>query len=135
MEKVGYILLGNTNNFSSRSQPLREKRTQRRSGHLARKRDIDKKPINVKCLMKTLFSYDDYSPTCFKFLNNSLREFPAFMLVDITSFAKDFELPGLPTTNNGIRNSVQIAIIKTFSLKAIFLAIFCPSCTSFKNPR
>ena len=62
--------------------------------------------------------------TCFKFLNNALWELPAFMLVDITSFAKDLELPGLPTTNNGIRSSVQIAIINTFSLRAIFLAIF-----------
>ena len=62
--------------------------------------------------------------TCFKFLNNSLSELPAFMLVDITSFAKDLELPGLPTTNNGMRSSVQIAIINTFSLRAIFLAIF-----------
>ena len=65
-----------------------------------------------------------YSGTCFKFLNISLSELPAFMLVDITSFAKDLELPGLPTTNNGMRSSVQIAIINTFSLRGIFLAIF-----------
>jgi hypothetical protein len=57
------------------------------------------------------------------------------MLVDITSFAKDLELPGLPTTNNGMRNSVQTAIMKTFSLRAVFLAMFSASCMSFKNPR
>jgi hypothetical protein len=34
-----------------------------------------------------------------------------------------------------MRNSVQIAIMKTFSLKAVFLAMFWPSCMSFKNPR
>ena len=64
------------------------------------------------------------SRTCFKFLNSLLCELRAFMLVDITSFAKDLELPGLPTTNNGMRNSVQIAIMKTFSLRAVFLAMF-----------
>jgi hypothetical protein len=70
------------------------------------------------------FNYFDDLLTCFKFLKSSLCELPAFMLVDITSFAKDLELPGLPTTNNGMRSSVQMAIMKTFSLSAVFLAMF-----------
>ena len=41
-------------------------------------------------------------------------------------FARDLELPGLPTRKRGIRNSMQIAIIKTFSLRAAFLAMLGP---------
>ena len=48
-------------------------------------------------------------------------------------FAKDFELPGFPTTNNGIRSSTQITIINTFSHKALFRAMLPLSSNSFKN--
>ena len=41
--------------------------------------------------------------------------------------ASDLELPGLPTRNKGILNSIHIAIINTFSLSAAFLAILGPS--------
>ena len=41
-------------------------------------------------------------------------------------FARDLELPGLPTRKRGIRNSMQIAIIKTFSRRAAFLAMLGP---------
>ena len=96
--------------------------------------------LSITFLRKILMAIQNLTaekhfPTCFKFLNSSLLEFPACMLVDITSFAKDFELPGLPTTNNGIRSSAQTAIIKTFSLSAVFLAIFWSSSTSCKNAR
>jgi len=36
--------------------------------------------------------------------------------------AKDLELPGLPTRNNGIFNSMQTIIMNTFSLKAALQA-------------
>ena len=55
------------------------------------------------------------------------------MWVEITSLAKDFELPGLPTTKSGIRNSVQTAIMNTFSLNAAFRAMFLPSSMLYKN--
>ena len=41
-------------------------------------------------------------------------------------FARDLELPGLPTRKRGIRSSMQIAIIKTFSRRAAFLAMLGP---------
>ena len=41
-------------------------------------------------------------------------------------FARDLELPGLPTRKRGIRSSMQTAIMKTFSLRAAFLAMFGP---------
>ena len=41
-------------------------------------------------------------------------------------FARDLELPGFPTRKRGIRRSMQTAIIKTFSLRAAFLAMFGP---------
>ena len=41
-------------------------------------------------------------------------------------FARDLELPGFPTRKRGIRSSMQIAIMKTFSLRAAFLAMFGP---------
>jgi len=40
--------------------------------------------------------------------------------------ARDLELPGLPTRKRGILNSIQIAIMNTFSRRAAFLAIFGP---------
>ena len=40
--------------------------------------------------------------------------------------ARDLELPGLPTRKRGIRFSMQIAIMKTFSRRAAFLAMFGP---------
>ena len=41
--------------------------------------------------------------------------------------ANDLELPGLPTRKRGILSSIQMAIMKTFSLRAAFLAMFGPS--------
>ena len=41
-------------------------------------------------------------------------------------FARDLELPGFPTRKRGIRSSIHIAIMKTFSWRAAFLAMFGP---------
>ena len=41
--------------------------------------------------------------------------------------ASDLELPGFPTRKSGIRNSMQITIMKTFSRRAAFLAMFGPN--------
>ena len=46
--------------------------------------------------------------------------------------ARDFELPGFPTRKSGIRNSMQITIMNTFSRRAAFLAILDPN---FMLPR
>ena len=46
---------------------------------------------------------------------------------DTIDLASDLELPGLPTKKRGILNSIHIAIIKTFSLRAAFLAMLGPS--------
>ena len=40
--------------------------------------------------------------------------------------AKDLELPGLPTKKRGIRSSMHTAIMKMFSLRAAFRAMFGP---------
>ena len=40
--------------------------------------------------------------------------------------ARDLELPGLPTRKRGIRSSMHIVIMKTFSRRAAFLAMFGP---------
>ena len=66
--------------------------------------------------------------TSLKDLRSSVFEDFPFMELATIDFASDFELPGLPTKNNGIRKSTQIAIINTFSLSAAFLAMFFPSC-------
>ena len=61
--------------------------------------------------------------TCLKFLNKAeCEDFPC-MLSRTIVFARDLELPGFPTTNNGILSSMQITIMKTFSPRAVFLAM------------
>ena len=47
--------------------------------------------------------------------------------------ARDLELPGLPTRKRGIRNSIQIAIMNTFSRRAAFLAMFGPRVMLFSS--
>lgn len=71
--------------------------------------------------------------TSFRDLRNSDSEFGPFNELRITDFANDFELPGLPTRNRGIRNEMQTTIIKTFSRRALFLAIFLPNFILSKN--
>ena len=64
--------------------------------------------------------------TCLNPLSSSELEAVPCMEVCTIDLARDFELPGLPTRNRGIRNSMQIAIMKTFSRRAAFLAMFGP---------
>ena len=58
---------------------------------------------------------------------NSLSESLPIIESATIDFASDLELPGLPTRNKGILNSIHMAIINTFSLRAAFLAILGPS--------
>ena len=60
-------------------------------------------------------------------LNSEFFEDFPFIELAMIDFASDFELPGLPTRNKGIRKSIHTAIINTFSFSAEFLAMFFPS--------
>ena len=60
----------------------------------------------------------------FKFWYNSDRELRPIMARDTIDLASDFELPGLPTMNSGMRSSMQIIIMNTFSSRAELRAIF-----------
>ena len=64
--------------------------------------------------------------TCLNPLRSSELEAVPCMEACTMDFARDLELPGLPTRKRGIRSSMQIAIMKTFSLRAAFLAMFGP---------
>ncbi len=44
-----------------------------------------------------------------------------------TDLARDLELPGFPTRKRGILSSMQIVIMKMFSLRAAFRAMLWPS--------
>ncbi len=71
--------------------------------------------------------------TCLKVLKSSDLAASPCMLSATTVLARDFELPGLPTTNNGILSSMHTTIMNTFSLKAVFLAMLGPSFNSFST--
>ena len=71
--------------------------------------------------------------TCFNFLKSSEPDASPCMALDMTVFAKDFELPGLPTRNNGMRSSMQINIMKTFSFSALFRAMNGSNSTSSRK--
>ena len=64
--------------------------------------------------------------TCLNPRSSSELEAVPCMEAWTMDFARDLELPGLPTRKRGIRSSMQIAIMKTFSLRAAFLAMFGP---------
>ena len=64
--------------------------------------------------------------TCLNPRSSSELEAVPCMETCTMDFARDLELPGLPTRKRGIRSSMQIAIMKTFSLRAAFLAMFGP---------
>ena len=71
--------------------------------------------------------------TCLKVLKSSDFAASPCMLWATTVFAKDLELPGFPTTNNGILSSIHTTIMNTFSLKAVLRAILGPSSNSFST--
>ena len=52
-------------------------------------------------------------------------KFDAIILID-----KDLELPGLPIISIGILFIKHTKVVKTFSLKAKFIAIFVPGLTN-----
>ena len=72
-------------------------------------------------------------PTCLNVLKRSDLEASPSMLSVTTVLASDLELPGLPTTNNGILSSIHTTIMNTFSLKAVLRAMLSPSFSSFST--
>ena len=75
------------------------------------------------------------SDTCLNVLKSCDRAASPCMLSWTTVLANDLELPGLPTTNKGILSSMQITIMKTFSLSAVLRAMFAPSSSSSRTAR
>ena len=73
--------------------------------------------------------------TCLKLLNSLDLAASPCMLSATTVLAKDLELPGFPTTNSGILSSMHTTIMNTFSLKAVFGAIFGPKVNSLSTAR
>ncbi len=71
--------------------------------------------------------------TCLSFLKSSDPDASPCIDFEMTVLARDFELPGLPTKNRGMRSSMQINIMKTFSLRALFRAMNASSSTSSRN--
>lgn len=64
--------------------------------------------------------------TCFKHFSKSLvDDCPRIELATMV-LAKDLELPGFPTRNNGILSSMHTVIMKTFSRRAAFFAMLGP---------
>ena len=64
--------------------------------------------------------------TCLNPFNRSdLEACPCMQLATI-DLARDLELPGFPTRKRGIRSSMHTVIIKIFSLRAAFRAMFGP---------
>ena len=85
------------------------------------------------CVYNKFCSILNLNPTSLNSLSSCVSEVLPDMESATIDLASDFELPGLPTRNNGILNSIQITIINTFSLKAAFLAMFSPSFMLFRR--
>lgn len=71
--------------------------------------------------------------TCFRHLKRIESESRPCIFWSRILFESDFELPGFPTRNRGIRSSTQTTIMKKFSLKARFWAILSLIFKSFKK--
>ena len=70
---------------------------------------------------------DAASHTSLKRLNSSdIDEVPC-MVSEIIVFASVLELPGFPTRNKGILNSMHTTNINAFSFKALLRAMLFPS--------
>lgn len=67
---------------------------------------------------------------CFR---KSVLEFCPFIDSAMMDFAKDFELPGFPTTNSGILSWIHTTIMNTFSLRAALRAMLGPSTMFERN--
>ena len=78
------------------------------------------------CMVMKLAELYQFYFTCLNPRSSSELEAVPCMEACTMDFARDLELPGLPTRKSGIRSSMQIAIMKTFSLRAAFLAMFGP---------
>ena len=71
--------------------------------------------------------------TDLNFFRKSVLEFCPFIDSAMMDFAKDFELPGFPTTNRGILSWIHTAIMNTFSLRAALQAMLGPSTMLERN--
>lgn len=67
--------------------------------------------------------------TCLKFRNICETDDVPCMISATMVFARDLELPGFPTKKRGIRSSMETTIMNTFSLRALFFAIFLSKLT------
>lgn len=71
--------------------------------------------------------------TCLKFRNICETDDVPCMISATMVFARDLELPGFPTKKRGIRSSMEITIMNTFSLRALFFAMFLSKLTFSRN--
>ena len=106
---------------------VREKRGKQGSHRKCEKEEGgERKEGRDKTIVVQQSPLSDISLTCLNPLSSSELDAPPCMEVCTMDLARDLELPGLPTRKSGIRSSMQIAIIKTFSRRAAFLAMFGP---------
>lgn len=71
--------------------------------------------------------------TCLKFRNICETDDVPCMISATMVFARDLELPGFPTKKRGIRSSMETTIMNTFSLRALFFAMFLSKLTFSRN--
>ena len=77
--------------------------------------------VSEHCWLTTVVNLTSLNP----FSRSDLEACPCIELATM-DLAKDLELPGLPTKKRGMRNSMHTAIMKMFSLRAAFRAMFGP---------
>jgi len=67
---------------------------------------------------------------CLKLAQQEVTRYKHFGLLCYDICDKENKFQNIDTRKRGILNSIQIAIIQTFSLRASFLAMFCSSFNS-----
>ena len=95
--------------------------------------EIRKKGFPLIIVLRPNLKKRLYVLTCLKVLNSSDLAASPCILSATTVFARDLELPGLPTTNSGILSSMHTTIMNTFSLKAVLRAMLGPSANSLRT--
>ena len=84
-------------------------------------------------IAEPIHTHAHYNLTDLNLFRKSVSEFCPFIDSATMDLAKDFELPGFPTTNRGILSSMHTAIMNTFSLRAALRAMFGPSTMFERN--
>ena len=103
----------------------------RRKKNLSLLKSVFSEPYSL--LKKNSLYIRNHTSTCLNVLKRADLEASPSMLSVTTVLASDLELPGLPTTNNGILSSIHTTIMNTFSLKAVLRAMLSPSFSSFST--